>query len=676
MAYDYLNTTTYTNQLQGQQDLLNSILQMQGSQGYHDPISSDLIEIVERMDNGYQPPSEDVPTLEEQKTADDVFDYENDNYTPPPDEQAILNELTMPQDDYDASMLNANTVHSNLPRPSAPVRSGSRPRIWYPEQQEEKYGGKPKYQVGGQPTRQDSLNLYNNANAVLNYYKSRNYKEYTEKDFDENQKAEYNATKYMGYEGALSQARKMFDRVNQEGKIKYPATNGRAVQGKIDRSLYYKPIDDDHFYQRDLQSRVLDTRSPAPFYDSRIEPTKLNIFKNDNTGDPLFGDWVHIYGYDPSLVKPYDMLTTSEKIQRDKIMGRKQQPPQPSPTKSQSYKDSLNKYNTAKVQYEKETGLKYDDLLKNSSGISYTKSGVPVGYRKPTPPINEESYRQSNIPPTQVRGVDMTTLGSIRPSGSPLNLTPRPTNYSLTYRDENSPSKQNSIYFNDLPAWRAAVNSKYYTPTSTEENPTRATAAGYLNRQYGGTGYNIGDDVRKFKGFPDLENMAYPTNNIQRIPFNYQNQPEFPIYSTSSKKGTYLGVGADIPNTNAYVDLGAIRYSGEEGHPVTLPSAAASYSTRYGDFGFKWNPENKLRLTFSKRFQTGGALYANDYRTQRIGLNNPNYSTAMFPMKGTNVFRGLDSYQPVAVTDGSKYKILYGPHDMAKFNGNVYEHKL
>jgi hypothetical protein len=76
-------------------------------------------------------------------------------------------------------------------------------------------------------------------------------------------------------------------------------------------------------------------------------------------------------------------------------------------------------------------------------------------------------------------------------------------------------------------------------------------------------------------------------------------------------------------------------------------------------------------------YQNGGnTLYAETYNQQRIGLNDPNYNTAIFNTKGTNTFRGLDNYQPVMVTDGSKYKVLNGPQDTAKFSGKVYEHKL
>lgn len=97
------------------------------------------------------------------------------------------------------------------------------------------------------------------------------------------------------------------------------------------------------------------------------------------------------------------------------------------------------------------------------------------------------------------------------------------------------------------------------------------------------------------------------------------------------------------------------------------------------DSSWDYTPYNDYVKPYihEKKMQTGGnTLYADTYEQQRIGLNNPNYNTAVFSTKGTNTFRGLDSYEPVAVTDGSKYKVLYGPQDTAKFSGKVYEQKL
>ena len=80
---------------------------------------------------------------------------------------------------------------------------------------------------------------------------------------------------------------------------------------------------------------------------------------------------------------------------------------------------------------------------------------------------------------------------------------------------------------------------------------------------------------------------------------------------------------------------------------------------------------------YGGKYSVGGnTLYAADEEVQRLGLNNPSYDQAYFPMKGVNTFRGLDNHQPVAVTDGTKYKVLHGPKDTAQFNGNVYESKI
>jgi len=85
---------------------------------------------------------------------------------------------------------------------------------------------------------------------------------------------------------------------------------------------------------------------------------------------------------------------------------------------------------------------------------------------------------------------------------------------------------------------------------------------------------------------------------------------------------------------------------------------------------------NDIQNTATRQFGGDGTLYAETYEQQRIGLNNPNYNTAVFNTKGTNTFRGLDNHQPVAITDGKKYQVLYGPKDTAKFSGKVYEQKM
>ncbi len=166
-------------------------------------------------------------------------------------------------------------------------------------------------------------------------------------------------------------------------------------------------------------------------------------------------------------------------------------------------------------------------------------------------------------------------------------------------------ARQNKDMMNDFNVKRFL--SKYSDDDVVRLMNTIAASNTLDNPMAQSGGYNIGDDVRRFRGFPDLENMPYPTGNLPSgLPFNYQTPPEFPVYSTSSKKGTYLGIGADVPNTNAYLDLGAIRYAGDMGKSVMIPSASAAYGTPLGDFGVKWDPEKRLRLTYGIKFKKGG----------------------------------------------------------------------
>lgn len=72
----------------------------------------------------------------------------------------------------------------------------------------------------------------------------------------------------------------------------------------------------------------------------------------------------------------------------------------------------------------------------------------------------------------------------------------------------------------------------------------------------------------------------------------------------------------------------------------------------------------------------GGMLVANTPNELYTGLNDTNYNHAVLNLVGNNTIRGLDSGRPVAVTDGSKYRVLYGKHDTDTFKNKVYESRL
>jgi hypothetical protein len=83
---------------------------------------------------------------------------------------------------------------------------------------------------------------------------------------------------------------------------------------------YYQYIDMYRFYQRELESGILNVNSPFPIYDIRIAPLVVNSYENRYSSDGYNGDFVNVALYIPVVVKPYRLLTDSEKVVREKIL--------------------------------------------------------------------------------------------------------------------------------------------------------------------------------------------------------------------------------------------------------------------------------------------------------------------------------------------------------------------
>lgn len=78
----------------------------------------------------------------------------------------------------------------------------------------------------------------------------------------------------------------------------------------------------------------------------------------------------------------------------------------------------------------------------------------------------------------------------------------------------------------------------------------------------------------------------------------------------------------------------------------------------------------------SKYIRQAGGI-ATTLEEQYIGLNDPSFDSLIMPMYGSNVIRGLDSGEPVFVTDDTgKRRVLRDSSDTDIFNGNVYERRL
>jgi len=169
------------------------------------------------------------------------------------------------------------------------------------------------------PTENDSLVIYSNALKVYQFYEtSSNYTKL---------KSIRLKTK-QDVKDCFYQLEDALDSFVVRWQLRERVLNGEDIpsvllpkNGKnVNKDDYYQYIDDYRFYQRELENGILNTSSPFPIYDIRISPLLINSYENRLTGDEFNGDFVNVALYVPVIVKPYRMLTDSEKVLRAKIL--------------------------------------------------------------------------------------------------------------------------------------------------------------------------------------------------------------------------------------------------------------------------------------------------------------------------------------------------------------------
>lgn len=172
------------------------------------------------------------------------------------------------------------------------------------------------------PTEQDSLVLYNNALKVYDFYD--NNKSY-EKTRTRELKSDFDKRNIFE---DLTTARRLFFVIRREvAKIK--ETEKKFIAGKtspkyvdINYKEYYQEVDEYRFYQREIESQIVNKSAPIAIYDNRIAPIIVNEYHCIDSTSPYFGDLVNIPLYIPVTVKPFMLLTESELIIRNDILKK------------------------------------------------------------------------------------------------------------------------------------------------------------------------------------------------------------------------------------------------------------------------------------------------------------------------------------------------------------------
>jgi hypothetical protein len=172
------------------------------------------------------------------------------------------------------------------------------------------------------PTEADSLVLYNNALKIYNFYDNNKVYQKTR-----TRELSTSSDKRNIFED-LATARRLFFVIRREvAKLKESekrfaagATSAKYVD--ITYKDYYQEIDEYRFYQRELESQIVNKSAPTAMYDTRIAPIIVNEYHCIDSTSPYFGDLVNIPLYIPVTVKPFMLLTEEELSVRNDILQK------------------------------------------------------------------------------------------------------------------------------------------------------------------------------------------------------------------------------------------------------------------------------------------------------------------------------------------------------------------
>lgn len=230
------------------------------------------------------------------------------------------------------------------------------------------------------PTENDSLVVYNNALKVYEFY---------EKNPDYIKLKSIRLKTRQEVLNCFYQLENAVDSFIVLRQLRDRVINGENLpnvllprDGKnIPMSEYYIYIDDYRFYQRELENGILNVNSPFPIYDIRIAPLIINSYENRFSYDEYNGDFVNVALYIPVTVKPYKLLTDSEKIIRTEILKgvlpkKILQPKLKPKPKSKSKPTKLPPR---------------DDSPLESANIDYVPPTIRKEYKYTTPPLGSVS---------------------------------------------------------------------------------------------------------------------------------------------------------------------------------------------------------------------------------------------------------------------------------------------
>lgn len=224
----------------------------------------------------------------------------------------------------------------------------------------------------------------------------------------------------------------------------------------------------------------------------------------------------------------------------------------------------------------------------------------------------------------------------------------------------------NSLLKTTNPSDAARVFDRQYERSAgLSTNKRINSAASIYNRATG-----------KYQAGGQFEDSVMMANSDLNFVKRYLHPKKYPVINNSD--GTYSTHMMESADNFAYPTIiqnpdGSLKQFTEDGQAYDYAMKNKQYikfKTEQQAMDFANNGYKKAR-----QYQIGGI--ASTPEQQYDGLNDPSFDHMMFPLKGTNTFRGLDNEQPVLIHDETgKQMILKGKNHTSDFKGRVYELKL
>ncbi len=169
------------------------------------------------------------------------------------------------------------------------------------------------------PDFNDSLIIYNNAIRVNAFFDSNRAYIKTRTREIKNEKDKKEVFSLM------LQARNLFYILRSNENTKSLLDNLAYIKPNplykdINYAQYFRQVDGNKFYQRELENQIINSEAPMPVYDNRIAPFLINEYKCVDSSSIYYGDIVNIPLYIPVIVKPISLLTLSELKLRNHLM--------------------------------------------------------------------------------------------------------------------------------------------------------------------------------------------------------------------------------------------------------------------------------------------------------------------------------------------------------------------